>query len=144
MVSWNYRFQPLRAVTDYLPTWIENQSRIPNDRCAFENNIWPVRKKRLNELIETNACKTKIYGFVQITEDKEVKLLFTICHFVIIYWCGRQIDVPEAVIGCILKKTLKKNKAVRKAVVNFFPPTNAFISQRLDERLQPTSSSLFI
>ena len=30
---------PTFAVTDYLPTWIENQSRIPNDRCAFENNI---------------------------------------------------------------------------------------------------------
>ena len=71
MVSWNYRFQPLCTITDYLSGWIENQNRTPNDKCAFENNIWPVITERVNELIETKACKTKIYGFVQPLKTKK-------------------------------------------------------------------------
>ena len=27
------------TLNDYLLAWIENQSRTPNDRCAFEHNI---------------------------------------------------------------------------------------------------------
>ena len=65
MVSWNYRFQPLRAIADYLLAWIENQSRTPNDSCPFENSIWPVITDRLSESIETNTCKTSVYGFAQ-------------------------------------------------------------------------------
>ena len=71
MVSWNYRFQPLRAIADYLSAWIENKSRTPNDRCAFVNSFWPVITDRLSELIETNTCKTKIYGFVQPLKTKK-------------------------------------------------------------------------
>ena len=71
MVSWNYRFQPLHATADYLSAWIENQSRTPNDRCAFKNNFLPVKTDRLSKIIETNTCKSKIYGFCPITEEKK-------------------------------------------------------------------------
>ena len=43
------------ALNDYLLAWIENQSRTPNDRYAFEHNIWPITIKRMNEPIETNT-----------------------------------------------------------------------------------------
>ena len=71
MVSWNYRSQSLHTRTDYLSSWILNQSRTPKDRCAFENNIWPVRTKRLNELIETNTSETKNHGFFQPLTTKK-------------------------------------------------------------------------
>ena len=62
---WKTASEPLCVITDYLSAWIENQSRTPNDRCAFEHNISRIRTKRLNELIRTNTYKRKIYGFVQ-------------------------------------------------------------------------------
>ena len=65
------RLQPLRTITDYLSAWIENQSRTPDDRCAFENNIWPVITERMNDIIETKACKIKIFGFVQPLRTKK-------------------------------------------------------------------------
>ena len=43
------------ALSNYQLAWIENQSRTPSDRCAFEYNIWPIATKRMNEPIETNT-----------------------------------------------------------------------------------------
>ena len=61
----------LLKLADYLSAWIENQSRTPNDRCAFENSFWPIITDRLSELIETNTYKTKIFGFVQPLRTKK-------------------------------------------------------------------------
>ena len=47
------RLQSLCTIIDYLSAWIENQNRTPTDRCAFDNNIWPVIKEGMNELTET-------------------------------------------------------------------------------------------
>ena len=70
--EWSPEIQiPTLARNRWLSAWIENQSRTPNDRCAFENSFWPVITDRLSELIETNTCKTKIYGFVQPLKTKK-------------------------------------------------------------------------
>ena len=60
------------ARNNWLPIGMNrDQSRTPNDRCAFENNFWPVITERLNIFRETSACKRKIYGFVQPLRTKK-------------------------------------------------------------------------
>ena len=64
-------------IADYLSPSIENQSRTPNERCAFQSSFClPVIKDRLSELIETNTRKRKLW-FCPTTENKKVKLLLT-------------------------------------------------------------------
>ena len=48
-------------IADYLSPSIENQSRTPNERCAFQSSFLPVIKDRLSELIETNTRKRKLW-----------------------------------------------------------------------------------
>ena len=105
-VSW-YRFQPFCAIADYLSAWIENQSRTPNDRCAFEKSLTSFLNKEIEWAFRNKYKQNKTLRFCPTTEDKEIKLLWKlnkIRHFVIIYWCGRQIDFLEAVIEYIKKK----------------------------------------
>ena len=71
----NLRFMK-GLIADYLSAWIENQSRTPNERCAFQSSFLPVIKDRLSELIETNTRKRKLW-FCPTTENKKVKLLLT-------------------------------------------------------------------
>ena len=71
-----------------------------------QENEWNYRNKYI---------QNKNSWFSPTTEDKEVKLL-TIqqnSHFVIIYWCGKHIDLLEAVIGCILKNKSKKRSCLK-------------------------------
>ena len=92
---------------------------------AFKNNFWPVITERLNELIETNTCKTKIYVFVQPLRTKCKAIVNNLTKSVILLSytdVKDKLNFPEAVIGFFLKKTNKQNKAVPKAVVNFTFP----------------------
>ena len=127
MVSWNYRFQNLRTTTDYLSARIENQNRTLNDRCAFENNIWPVITERLNELVETNTWKIKIYG--PTTEEEKLKLLLTtqqnqtFFYHIMMWKINRFFRISHR----IYSKNKQTNKTVEKTVVNFTFPRQIFM-----------------
>ena len=79
----------------------------------------------MNELIEINTCKTKIYGFVQPLRTKSKAIVNNSTKSVILFSytdVKDKLNFPDTAIGFILKKTDKQSKAVRKAVVKFVFP----------------------
>ena len=76
-----YIFSESGSLTDYLLAWIENQSRTPNDRCAFEHNIWPIRTEKMSGFTEISK-KNKNLWLCPATEDEEIKLFTTQQNFV--------------------------------------------------------------
>ena len=97
---------------------------------AFKNNFWPVITERLNELIETNTCKTKIYVFVQPLRTKCKAIVNNSTKSVILL---SYTDVKDKFHRIFSKKNKQTKQSCSKSCSQFhIPQTNPYVTFRMN------------